>query len=473
MKRLNLFLLLLMAAMSLPTTLQAKKIKYYKAASYNGNVENNLPSGEGELKIRYDERGRSNIFTVKGTFSLDGIIKGAEVDLGLRSDKKDSKNLFKGDLEFSDKGDGYIEVKMIRGELYDRNNYVYHITPETPVKFMFQCLESSASYQFPVFFATTNGADKKVLYETSDAIVKTKYSLNLRDRIVSKVPKNWYSIYVNAETDDSILYAMHNNAKVLIVYNKIGGYESMVGERGFVNNQSAYVSWPNTDAMEFASITHSGGGPEEWTLIKATRKFGDGSHFTYDKENGWDIHYTDGSKFTGSEMKDCDVKNLIEANSASTLGISYGTGILVSANGTSTEYAKGLLKADYDKQVAEEKAQQEAEAKARAEQDKADEAAWEARQAAKAKKDKEAYDALCKKYGKQYVDAALNFQVIVGMPEELMVAQFAPQLELKEQGSSYKVYYRRIPKLIKSKYESDYTTHVIWVRNGKVSNVRY
>lgn len=124
--------------------------------------------------------------------------------------------------------------------------------------------------------------------------------------------------------------------------------------------------------------------------------------------------------------------------------LQYWNGTLIKADGKRIEFKEGKT----DQQIAaEEKA---AEAKATAQ-----------------------YNELCKKFGKKYVDAALNQLPIVGMPEDLLNAAFT--LKFVRQSGDYKLY--RITGLGWKNFgrtlTDNATLYSIWVKNNKVVDVRY
>ena len=124
--------------------------------------------------------------------------------------------------------------------------------------------------------------------------------------------------------------------------------------------------------------------------------------------------------------------------------LQYWNGTFIKADGKRIEFKKGKT----DQQRAAEK--KAAEAKATAQ-----------------------YNDLCKKFGKKYVDAALNQLPIVGMPEELLNAAFT--LKFIRQSGDYKLY--RITGLGWTNFgrtlTDNATLYSIWVRNGRVVDVRY
>lgn len=89
-------------------------------------------------------------------------------------------------------------------------------------------------------------------------------------------------------------------------------------------------------------------------------------------------------------------------------------------------------------------------------------------------KEKDAYNTLCKKFGKRYVDAAVNGQILVGMPENLMVATFKAQL-YGQSGSrkTYRIYgYGAREYSDEIIISNDHLLMTVWVSGGKVTSFR-
>lgn len=89
-------------------------------------------------------------------------------------------------------------------------------------------------------------------------------------------------------------------------------------------------------------------------------------------------------------------------------------------------------------------------------------------------KEKDAYNTLCKKFGKRYVDAAANGQILVGMPEDLMVATFKAQL-YGQYGSrkTYRIYgYGAREFSDEITISNDHLLMTVWVSGGKVTSFR-
>ena len=124
--------------------------------------------------------------------------------------------------------------------------------------------------------------------------------------------------------------------------------------------------------------------------------------------------------------------------------LEYWNGTLIKANGKRIEYINGKT----ESQIAAEKKAESAKATAQ-------------------------YNTLCKKYGRQFVDAALKQIPIIGMPEELLKAAFT--LEFVRQSGNYKLY--RITGLGWKNFgrtlSDSALLYSIWVFNGKVVDVRY
>lgn len=98
---------------------------------------------------------------------------------------------------------------------------------------------------------------------------------------------------------------------------------------------------------------------------------------------------------------------------------------------------------------------------------------------AKRKKEKEEekvlYETLCKQFGKKYVDAALKKQIMVGMPEKLMVKAFDAKLYGQSGNKkTYRIYgYGSRERLDGSIYISnDHHLMTVWVSGGKVTSFR-
>ena len=124
--------------------------------------------------------------------------------------------------------------------------------------------------------------------------------------------------------------------------------------------------------------------------------------------------------------------------------LQYQNGTLIKANGKRIEFENGKT----EQQIAAEKKAEEA-------------------------KNTALYNNLCKKFGKRYVDAALNQRPIVGMPEELLKSAF--NLKFVGQSGNYKQY--RITgigwKNFGTTLSDNVTLYTIWVRNGKIVDVKY
>lgn len=93
----------------------------------------------------------------------------------------------------------------------------------------------------------------------------------------------------------------------------------------------------------------------------------------------------------------------------------------------------------------------------------------------KEKADRDAYEYLCKQFGKKYVDAALKGQIIIGMPEILMVKTFNAILYGQSGNTkTYRIYgYGSRESLDGSIHISnDHHLMTVWVSGGKVTSFR-
>ena len=82
-------------------------------------------------------------------------------------------------------------------------------------------------------------------------------------------------------------------------------------------------------------------------------------------------------------------------------------------------------------------------------------------EAAEAAKQRANYNALCKKYGKKYVDAGSDGRIIIGMPEGLVKEFFYYKLTYQSaQSKKYRIYTSG-GKWVKT----------VWIQNGRVSSI--
>lgn len=101
-----------------------------------------------------------------------------------------------------------------------------------------------------------------------------------------------------------------------------------------------------------------------------------------------------------------------------------------------------------------------------------------ARETAKAQeemaKNKAVYDTACKMYGKKYIDAVLKGNIIVGMPEELVVGIFKTRLaEVSGNSKCYHIYgFGVIDTKRRTTLSDRLLLKVVWVTNGRVSSIK-
>lgn len=159
------------------------------------------------------------------------------------------------------------------------------------------------------------------------------------------------------------------------------------------------------------------------------------------------IKYPDGSVFRGNIVSNFDGYNPMKKDVLSVEKWFPHTGTRRYPDGKSIAYTRG--KTEAENIAAEEAKKKKAEAE-----------------------EKAAYDYLCKKFGKKYVDATETGNILIGMPEELFVAAFKPSLK-KTEGNK-KCYYVYGVGIRNSSTQMSFTkkvTKVVWVVNGKVASV--
>ena len=109
--------------------------------------------------------------------------------------------------------------------------------------------------------------------------------------------------------------------------------------------------------------------------------------------------------------------------------IEYNTGVSTSGDGTKQYFIGGGSYSEWKEAVDAEIA---AENERIARENEAKREREEAELRAKREKEEAEYNAECKKYGKKYVDKARNYQLEIGMPEELFLKYFGPKRTVRE-----------------------------------------
>lgn len=222
-----------------------------------------------------------------------------------------------------------------------------------------------------------------------------------------------------------------------------------------VTSQDSVTGYKFIDDKEKIKITYANGDevhilPNNDYLIDSTRIHKNNGLLEY-KDNMVYFTLKDGRKFRAQSFKEVNRIHSQEILAQSTLTPWHG--LMINADNTGVRIVEGM-------------AEEEKIAKDEAERKKAE--------AEKEKKEREQYSALCKKFGKTYVDAALKGQVIIGMPELLFVATFKPTL--KQQSGNRKLYYvygwGTYDTLSQTTITNNQLKKTIWVTNGKVSSIR-
>lgn len=168
-----------------------------------------------------------------------------------------------------------------------------------------------------------------------------------------------------------------------------------------------------------------------------------------DREEPYRVKNADGSVFAGRICYGEDIKrgvqNEWELLRSEKLYPYYGT--LRFPDGRSYRYENG---------------ESEIEIKAKEEVKKKEQDAY----------NKAVYDAVCKKFGKRYVDAAAQGKIIIGMPEELFKASFKCSVKKREANRvCYYVYGLGVTNYTNRTTITNRVNKVVWVTNGKVSSI--
>lgn len=175
------------------------------------------------------------------------------------------------------------------------------------------------------------------------------------------------------------------------------------------------------------------------------------------------VKYADGSVFAGSLWcYDKYGESMVHSENILTLEKYYlHTGTLRFPDGRSYRYESG-------KSEIEIKALEEARMKAEEARMKEEEAKKKEQEAY----NKAVYDAVCKKFGKRYVDAAAQGKIIIGMPEELFKATFKCSVKKREANRvCYYVYGLGVTNYTNRTTITNRVNQVVWVTNGKVSSI--
>ena len=455
-----MFLLLLMAAMVMPATIQAKKIKYSKFLVYEGDVANQVPSGEGVLTMSTSQ----STETLKGTFN-NTTVTDAVLTL-------ENGWLFKGNLSYSLQLSGkpnYITYELGDGELSNQRDVTVKTTLSTPTSVMTVLVEDKL-LSTPVLgsvlvdpidlgeveidkdrFGSEIGGYKLNVLEKFGAPQAAKYFAN--NRLEKIFETKYYLAYVLYDDGGRLSKNGYERTNGDFLRNDYESYQDKINR-----NPNGNVTFPDYQGWTCHLSYIDGTISYDGTTFDAryTDKDGNDWPIRVDEYDHIRITYSDGSSFEGSveyngKQAEAADMPLLKFSRISDLNLKYRDGSFTDAKGEKIPYYNGYGRSEIEASTAKNRE----------------------KRIANEKKEQKAYDALCKEYGKKYVDAALSKQIIVGMPEELLLARFGHQLERFHESESYKSYYWKVPKVIFDKYESDHYTRIVSVSDGKVSSITY
>ncbi len=198
------------------------------------------------------------------------------------------------------------------------------------------------------------------------------------------------------------------------------------------------INYANGDSI----ISTGAGGP---FLVESGSIHRNGGVLTIKVVNGKLIQiltYPNGDKYIGG-FNELTCGDCLLLTDLETKKVKYLNGTLIKSNGKRIEYKDGKSEIE----IAAAKKADDAEAMA-------------------------LYKQLCTKFGKKYVDAALNYKLMVGMPEELLLRSFTAKLV--ETGRNYKLYH--ITGLGMTNFGHTLSDSVllysVWVSNGRITSIK-
>ena len=362
-----------MAAMLMPASVQAKKIKYGTMILYDGKVKKDVPTGEGTLTTT------CGIFTdvLVGNFVGDGTVTDAQL-------KFPSGWKFQGSLSYEVEIDGSkVTYKLTEGELYVISASVYKsnvkdftlkIVPKSPVtlvrtpqgskidlkKFVYDTTIPGALVydDFPAPLSLKDFGDKNTATSFANCTIlpTSKVSAtsgtgtdplrNLQEKEFAGVTEPWTFLVRPEEV------IMADGTKIMVFDED--------------EDKSCSVTYPSDEeiAWRFSNTNKNG------TVYRLIKKYADNSVLYINMEEGgkdspWNIIYPDKSKakgdirFNGKKLKINATKTLanytvkevfdyvMQESSFENLGAKLYSGTLTKPDGTVVNYRRGHSEADF------------------------------------------------------------------------------------------------------------------------------
>lgn len=287
----------------------------------------------------------------------------------------------------------------------------------------------AGKYVAPSFVILPNTQDKIIYSEIDDGSFSLTKGFLIGNRIYQLTTDGMF-VPTKQIVNGKGYFATQSDSIVKVVETQNNGFE---------------LIYANGDKMAFSD-------PDQKSPVQGTihRNGGVLNIKTINGKTTWIFNYDNGDKFAGSlTWEDKGTKllsyrdNLFFYNDLKPV-----TGTMIKADGSTVS----LIDGRDEKEIEAEREMQKK--------------AYDA-------KTKALYEEMCKKYGRNYVDAALARRPVIGMPEELLQKAF--NLKLIEEGRSYKLY--RITGLGWTNFGQTLSDsallYSVWVMNGRVTNISY
>lgn len=361
-------MMILMAAILMPASVQAKKIKYGTMVLYDGKVKNDVPTGEGTLTTTCG----TFIDVLVGNFVGDGTVTDAQL-------KFPSGWKYQGSLSYEVEIDGSkVTYKLTEGELYVISASVYKsnvkdftlkIVPKSPVTLVRTPQVSNIDLKKFVYDTTIPGA---LVYDDFPAPLSLK---DFGDKNTATsfanctiLPTSKVNATSGSGTDPLRNLQEKDFAGVTEPWTFLTRPEDVTMADGtnimvFDEDKGKYCSVTYPDGEEIAwsySNTNKNG-----TVSRLIKKFSDNSTLYINIEKGgkdspWNITYPDKSKakgdirFNGKNLQINHTQSLdsysvqdvfkyvMQESSFENLGAKLYNGTLTMVDGTIVNYRRGF-----------------------------------------------------------------------------------------------------------------------------------
>ena len=455
---------LLAVVFSSPAFSRNKKIKYdrFGFVVYEGEVVNKVPSGNGTLTVKSYYKQFSDVMT--GTFDCPVSIAKGTVEGEIRFS---SNYLFKGVIGY-EVYPSRIDYTLSKGAITIDTGETFTFAEDEVLhfsrKFGTEAFEMSLPDQENVMWQHVGFIHSGVYYDYSWGLFKRlmdrlkkhigpakNYQIRVPYQIAFVQPDRWELqerrvvkdeiYYLSGEDDFSVLAISKGDGQYdwtfflidkepltdLLVVHFPGMARPAEITRRFGTTWDNYLSFTADDSVPFIQDSF----PEYWQIP-----------YQYQNRlrlsNYVSIVQADGSAYGGSISchgkgdllnDNVELMTYLMFDIRSLDEIQYYTGKKKDADGTLHYFAEA---GSYDEWKRGVDAEVAAENERIARENEARRAREEAELRAQREKAEAEYNAECKKYGKKYVDKARNYQLEIGMPEELFLKYFSEKRTVRE-----------------------------------------